>query len=292
MNKKKFQVDWSSTMEKIKKQETSTFKDERLYYPQFSEAGIAQAIIRFLPNPVDGEIPFVSNFSHSIKGMGGWYIENCPTTIKKECPVCKANTAIWDSDPDTVRSRSRKKSYYTNILVVKDPMHPENEGKVWLFKYGKKVHEKIMEKLQPPEGGINEPVMVFDYYKGADFKLIIKKIKVNNVLMPNYDSCTFNEPSPIGTDEAVEKIHNSLYKLDEFIAESNFKPYDELEAKFNRVVGVSKPTSIKVADIVVTGPKTEAIVKAPDNTTETSVFDDKGSEGNVDSFFEDLKKDD
>jgi len=293
MQKKKFKIDWGNTMNKIKDQEKSnknSFKDERIYYPQFNDNGTAQAVIRFLPSP-DTDIPFVNVYSHSIRGVGGWYIENCPTTLKKECPVCKANSAIWDSDPDTARSRKRKQNYYSNILVVKDPANPENEGKVFLFRYGFKVHQKIMEKIQPEENAIKEPVMVFDYYDGADFDLIIKKIKVGNLNLPNYDSCEFESPSSVGTDAEIEKIHKSLYGLKEFTEPKNFKAYDELESKFRRVVGATAPSapapqaSAPAADAPASAPKADT--KEPEAVTEDSVFD-----GEDDTFFDSLKNSD
>jgi hypothetical protein len=293
MNKQKFKIDWSKAMDKIREQGDgkkggNSFKDERVYYPQFNENGTAQAIIRFLPSP-DTDIPYVSVYTHSIKGPGGWYIENCPTTLKKECPVCKANSAIWDSDPDTARSRKRKQNYFSNILVVKDPLNPENENKVFLYKYGKKVHDRIMEKLQPGQDSIEEPVMVFDYYEGADFKLIIKKVKVGNISMPNYDNCQFDTPSSVGTDEEIEKVNKSLYGLSEFIAEGAFKGYDELESKFDRVMGSRESrgfsqntpsTTPSQASSKPAQTKQEPITKTADAT----VF-----AGNDDEFFNDLQ---
>jgi len=293
MNKQKFKIDWSKAMDKIREQNDKKggngFKDERIYYPQFNENGTAQAIIRFLPSP-DTDIPFVSVYTHSIKGPGGWYIENCPTTLKKECPVCKANSAIWASDPDTARSRKRKQNYFSNILVVKDPLNAENEGKVFIYKYGKKVHDKIMEKLQPGEDSIEEPVMVFDYYDGADFKLIIKKVKVGTVSMPNYDSCGFDKPSPVGTDEEIEKFSKSLYNLSEFVAESSFKSYDELDSKFDRVMGfgsASKESPVQrqtPASAPAQSSKPAQATKPETKTADVTVF-----AGNDDQFFNELQ---
>lgn len=293
--KRKFGQDWSSAMNKIKEQSEkkggNSYKDERIYYPAFNDNGTAQAIIRFLPSP-DTDVPFVSVYSHSVKGPGGWYIENCPTTLKKECPVCKANSAIWDSDPDTARKRKRKQNYYSNILVIKDPATPENEGKVFLYRYGKKVHDKIMEKIQPGEDSIDEPVMVFDYYDGADFKLIIKKIQVGNIKMPNYDSCQFDVVSPLGTDEEIEKVHNSLYGLTEFISEDAFKSYTELESKFNRVVGI-RGTTTNTTTTNTTPDTTQTQTNS--NTQEasaTKTADNDVFEGNDDEFFKELQNED
>jgi len=283
---KKFKTDWSKTLVKIQdmdsKKNGSSFKDERIYYPQFNEHGVAQAIIRFLPSP-DTDIPFVSVRSHSFKGVGGWLIENCPTTIKKECPVCKGNSGLWDSDPDLVRIRKRKLNYYSNVLVVKDPANPENEGKVYLYKYGKKVHDKILEKIQPGEGSIDQPIVVFDYYEGADFKLIIKKIKVGKDLMPNYDSCNFDSISCVGTDDEIESINSKLYPLSDFISEDKFKPYSELETKYNSVVGLSTESNHRESNQVRTQqPQTHA--KPVTKVADTAVFD-----GDDSDFFKELQ---
>ncbi len=293
MNKKKFGRDWSKTMDKIREQNYkgnsgNSYKDERIYYPEFSSNGTAQALIRFLPSP-DTDIPFVSTYSHSVKGPGGWYIENCPTTLKKECPVCKANSAIWDSDQETARKRKRKQNYYSNILVVKDPAHPENEGKVFLYRYGKKVHDKIMERINPGEDSIEEPVMVFDYYDGADFKLIIKKIKVGNLNMPNYDSCQFDNPSPVGTDAEIEKIDKSLYSLSEFVSPDNFKEYGELESKFNRVVGAPNPAYTNQPTPAPSTTKPEQ--SNTKNETSEAIAEESTFEGSDDDFFNDLQND-
>jgi len=286
MNKKKFKIDWAGTMDKIREQGSkktnNSYKDERIYYPQFNENDTAQAIIRFLPSP-DTDIPFVSVYSHSIQGAG-WYIENCPTTIKKECPACKANTAIWESDPDTARKRKRKQSYYSNILIIKDPANPENEGKVFLYKYGKKVYDKIMSKIDPGSDSIEEPIMVFDYYDGADFKLIIKKIQVGKYKMPNYDDSQFSAPSPVGTDDEIEKYAESLYNLSEFTAPENFKSFDELQTKFERVTGVTG---------VESNNSTPRQNRPTSQTTEVPKVADEGVfEGTDDEFFTDLQKED
>ena len=288
MNKKKFKIDWSKTMDKIREQATTkgtkSFKDERIYYPQFQKNGTAQAIIRFLPSK-DTDIPFVSMYSHSVKGMGGYYIEDCPTTIKKECPVCKANSAIWDSDPDLARKRKRKQNYFSNILVVKDPANPENEGKVWLYKYGKKVYDKIMSKVTPGEDSIEEPIMVFDYYEGADFKLILKKVKVGNVEMPNYDDCRFDNSSSVGTEAEIEKIDNSLYGLSEFVSEESFKSFEELESKFNRVIGVNSSATAPSRN------QSPAPLTTQENKPSTKVAEDTVFEGGDDEFFKELQTD-
>jgi len=239
--KQKFKVDWGNVMNKIKEQSTpakNSFKDERIYTPQFSDSGVAQAEIRFLPSP-DTDVPFVSVYSHSFKNAGGWFIEHCPTTLKKECPVCKANGVLWEAgDETTARNRKRKLSYYSNILVITDKVHPENEGKVFLFKYGIKIYEKIMKKMNPGDDALDKPIMIFDWYEGANFKLIIEKKKVDKIDMPNYDSARFvDTPTPVGDEAKIEDIHKKLYPLKNYISDSNFKSYQDLETKFVKVVG-------------------------------------------------------
>lgn len=278
MNKGKFSLDWSTSMQKIKDQNNAkkNFKDERVYYPQIKDSGTAEAIIRFLPSK-DTDVPFIKLFSHSFNGPGGWFINDCPTTVGLECPVCKNNTELWSVDENTVRTRSRKTNYYANILVIKDPQNPENEGKVFLFKYGKTIHKKIMDKISPEEGGIDEPVMVFDYYNGANFKLKIKMQKVGNANMPNYDASSFDNPSPVGTDEEIEKYHNARYELSEFTNKDRFKSYNDLREKFEKVIG-------KVQVHPTNSPVITSEASVPSTSTEKTVFD-----GDDESFFKELQ---
>lgn len=291
MNKKKFAIDWGKAMSKIKEHENSkggNFKDERIFKPQIKENGTFEAVIRFLPSK-DTDIPFVDLYTHGFKGPGGWYIDNCPTTIKKKCPVCEANSILWDDYPDIVRIRKRKLNYYSNILIVNDPQTPANNGKVFLFRYGKKIHDKIMAKWQPEEGSIVKPVTVFDYYEGANFNLIIKQIKVKDKATPNYDESSFVEVSCVGTDEEIEKIHNSLFSLKDFHAETNFKNYDELKEKHDKVVGQTIRTTEKsdksLERTVVDQPAGKSVASAENEPTGA---DDIFS-GTDESFFENIQ---
>ena len=292
MNKKKFTIDWGKAMQKIKDQENSKggndYKDERIFIPKYKDDGTFQAVIRFLPSN-DTDIPFIQLFSHGFKGPGGWFVDNCPTTLKKKCAVCDANSLIWDEFPDTVRLRKRKLSYYANILVVNDPQTPENNGKVFLFRYGMKIHEKIMQKWQPEEGGILKPVTVFDYYDGANFNLIIKKIKVGKDMMPNYDASTFDSVSAIGTDEVIEKIHNSLFSLKEFHKETNFKTYEELKEKHDKAIGQTISTTERSAG---NSPERVATVSKSTVTSDEEEVPNEASNifsGSDQSFFENLE---
>ena len=220
--------------------ETKSFDDDRFWKPEMDKSGNGFAVIRFLPAPEGEEIPWIRMFSHSFQGPGGWYIENSLTTINKNDPVSEANRVLWNSgseaDKETARRQKRKLSYYTNIYVVSDPKRPENEGKVFLYKFGKKIFDKVMEAMQP-EFSDETPINPFDMWKGADFKLKIRKVDG----FWNYDKSEFAEQSEFLTnDEEREKVYNLEHKLKPFHETSNFKTYDELKEKMERVLGGSR----------------------------------------------------
>lgn len=245
MEKRKFAVDWNQKTKKfIDSNSKKSFDDDRFYYPKMRDDGTAASIIRFLPSP-DTDTDTIKLFTHGFEDVGGWYINNCPTTIYPndydKCPVCKYNGPRWDGYNDEEKRRSRTTNYYTNILVVKDPQTPENEGKVFLFRFGKTINDKILEKISPPKDDIEQkkPVYIFDAYDGLDFKLIIKQKKTKEKSYPNYDGSNWTEtPRAIAeSDDGIEKIYNKRYNLSEFIAPDKFKPFNELEEKFFKVIG-------------------------------------------------------
>ena len=213
------------------------YKDERFWRPTLDKAKNGFAVIRFLPT-VDGEdIPWVKLYSHAFQGPGGWYIENSLTTLGKQDPVSEMNSLLWksgmDSDKDLARQRKRKLNYISNILVVSDPANPQNEGKVFLFKYGQKIFEKVQEAMQP-EFKDEDPIDPFNFWTGANFKL-----KVRNVGgYVNYDKSEFDSPSPLvsGDDAQLEKIWRSQHSLKEHTDPSNFKTYEELKTKLESVL--------------------------------------------------------
>ena len=211
------------------------YQDDRQYYPERDSTGNGYAVIRFL-EPLVGKPPFVKVYNHGFKDVGGWLIENCPTSIDKPCPICAANSDAWQSgDKQLARDRKRKKSYYSNILVVTDPKNPDNEGKVFIFRYGQKIFDKIMGAVEP-EFDDEEPIDPYDLWEGANFKLKIRKVEGQ----VNYDSCEFAETSPIAdTDEAIEEIWNRQYDLTEFLDPKNFKSEKELADRLARVTGRS-----------------------------------------------------
>lgn len=214
--------------------------DERFWQPELDKAGNGFAIIRLLDAPaVDGEdaLPWVQLFTHGFQGPGGWYIENCPTTLQGKCPACEHNNKLWNSgieaNKKVASAQKRKLVYISNVLVVSDPKHPENEGKVFLWRYGKKIFDKIQEKLTPQFEG-ETALNVYDFWKGANLKLKIVKVAGFN----NYDKSEFDVPSPVlEDDKKIEALWKSEYSLRTFVAEDQFKSYDDLSDRLNRTLG-------------------------------------------------------
>ena len=220
------------------------------------------AVIRFLP-AVDGEdLPWAKYYSHGFKGKGGWYIEKSRTTIGEKDPVSEMNTELWNSgverDKDIARERKRRLHYTSNILIVSDPANPQNEGKVFLYKFGKKIFDKIQEAMQP-EFADEEAINPFDFWKGANFKLKVRKVAG----FINYDKSEFDSSSAIydGGDEKLEELWKSEYALSEFTDPSTFKSYDELKKKLHEVIG----SDIRQTEVVET------------STAESTSFNDEDS---------------
>ena len=248
----KKQSNLSSLIDEYNKQttpETKSFDDDRFWKPELDKSGNGYAVIRFLPAPKGEDIPWQRMFSHSFQGPGGWYIENSLTTINKNDPVGEVNRRLWntgsEADKETARRQKRKLSYFTNIYVVTDTKHPEHEGKVCLYKFGKKIFDKVMEAMQP-QFDDEEAINPFDLWKGANFKLKIRKVDG----FWNYDKSEFDAVTPLlDTDAALEKVYDAEYPLKPFHEESNFKSYTELKEKMERVLGqeVDNRTAEQVA---------------------------------------------
>ena len=218
-------------------QEKKSYVDERLWKPELDKTGNGYAVIRFLP-AVDGEdLPWAKVWNHAFQGpTGQWYIENSLTTLGQKDPVSEMNTAYWnsgvESDKEIARRQKRKLQYFSNIYVVSDPKHPEKEGKVFLFRFGKKIFDKLMESMQP---AFDDEVAVnpFDFWKGANFKLKIRKVDG----FWNYDKSEFENPSPLfDNDDAIEEVWKQQYSLADFTAPTNFKSYDELKTRLDMVL--------------------------------------------------------
>lgn len=238
----------TSEFDKSANPETSqkSYEDTRFWKPERDKAGNATATIRFLARTEGDELPWVKLWSHGFKGpTGRWYIENSLTTIGKPDPVGELNMRLWNASEDDksperkqARDQKRKLNYISNILVINDPKHPENNGKVFLFKFGKKIFDKIMDKARPTFED-EDPVNVFDYWEGANFKLRMKMVDK----YPNYDTSEFESVAPIAdSDEEILEIVNQQYKLSEFLDPKNFKSYDELKAKLESVLSGSTMT--------------------------------------------------
>ena len=219
-------------------QEKKSYVDERLWKPELDKSGNGYAVIRFLPAVKGEDLPWAKVWNHAFQGpTGQWYIENSLTTIGQKDPVSEYNSKLWnsgvESDKEIARKQKRKLQYFSNILVVSDPKHPENEGRVFLFRYGKKIFDKMMEAMQPAFED-ESPINPFDFWEGADFKLKIRKVDG----FWNYDKSEFSKPSPISDDESkIESIWKSQYSLAEKLdVNNNFKTYDELSARFHAVI--------------------------------------------------------
>ncbi len=216
---------------------TSGNNDDRLWKLDVDKSGNGYAVIRFLPAPDGEDLPFVKLYSHAFQGPGGWYIENSLTTLGQKDPVSEFNTQLWnngtDAGKDTARKQKRKLTYISNIYVVKDPANPENEGKVFLFKYGKKIFDKLTAAMQP-EFEDEEAIDPFDFWQGANFKLKAKNVAGYR----NYDSSEFAAVTPLlDDDDAMEALWKKQDSLQEFVAADQFKSYDELKKRLEYVLG-------------------------------------------------------
>ncbi len=248
-------------IEKINQPMAATGPDERLWKPELDKSGNGYAVVRFLPAPDGEDMPWAKVWSHAFKGPGGqWYIENSLTTLGKEDPVSDLNRGLWNSgreqDKATARAQKRKLSYYSNIYVVSDPAHPENEGKVFLYKFGKKIFDKLIEAMQPAFAD-ETPLDPFNFWTGANFKLKIRKVDG----YWNYDKSEFAAPAPLlDDDKALEEIWKQAYPLAEFEDPKNFKSFEQLQTRLNLVLGKVTPP---VAPAPVVDESQEEVVAKP-----------------------------
>ena len=243
--------------------EKKSYVDERLWKPELDTSGNGYAVIRFLPAIEGEDLPWVKLFSHAFQGpTGQWYIENSRTTLGRgdigKDPASEYNTSLWNSgvetDKEIARKQKRKLSYYSNIYVVSDSKNPHNEGKVFLFRYGKKIFDKLMAAMQP-EFEDESPINPFDFWKGANFKLKIRKVDG----YWNYDKSEFEAPSAIlDDDSAIERIWKEQYSLADFTAPSNFKSYEELKTRLDAVLSGKQVVSNQtVEDEPIASPKVD-----------------------------------
>ena len=222
--------------------------DERIWKPSVDKSGNGYAIIRFLPEPEGNELPWARVYTHAFQGPGGWFIENSLTTLGQKDPVSEHNSQLWNSGSDAnkeiARKQKRRLSYYSNIFIVADPSNPENEGKVFLYKYGKKIFDKIQEAMKP-EFADETAINPFDFWGGANFKLKIRRVEGYQ----NYDKSEFDKASPLFDDDAkLEEIYNKQYDLNEFTAPDKFKSYEALKTRLENVLGLNQPVKRPVLD--------------------------------------------
>ena len=265
-------------------------KSDNFWRPEVDKAGNGMATIRFLPaSEKDGEdgLPWVKIFSHGFQGPGGWLIDNCLTTKNQQCPVCEHNSTLWNSgieaNKDVVRKQKRKLNYIANVYIVSDPKHPENEGKIKLFKFGKKIFDKVTEAMNP-QFEDETPINPFDMWKGANFKLKIRKVEGYQ----NYDKSEFDSPSVLSDDDAkLEQIWKDSFSLAELVGDKEFKSYDALKGRLDKVLGLNgeapRTTVEQVKAKTFDAPKAKA---------EDSPFKDDTSEEDDLSYFAKLAEED
>ena len=273
--------------------EKKSYVDERIWKPVMDKTGNGFAIIRFLPAPKDEELPWVKLWNHAFQGpTGQWYIENSLTTISQNDPVSELNSKFWnsgvESDKEIARRQKRKLQYYSNIYVVKDSANPENEGKVFLYRYGKKIFDKVMETMQPAFED-ETPINPFDFWEGANFKLKLRKVDG----YWNYDKSEFEKPSALAEDdEKLEEIWGKQYSLSEFTAPTNFKSYDELQTRLNTVLSgttkVGNVTDMQTGSAFDDSPSTATVVDTKEEPAPTVSVSNTEDDDDTMSYFEKL----
>ena len=276
--------------EKINSPSFGNGDDDRFWRTALDKSGNGYAVIRFLPAPTGEDVPWVRTFNHGFQGPGGWYIENSLTTLSKKDPVSEENTRLWntgvEADKETARKRKRKLSYFSNIYVVSDSLHPENEGKVFLFKYGKKIFDKVTEAINPAfkdEKAIN----VFDFWEGANFKLKIRKVDG----FWNYDKSEFEDTKPLSeNDDTLEEVWAKQHPLQPFLEPGNFKTYDELKEKLNKTIA-GTGNSVTVEDINLP-PKVSETVAATSQVDKAVKSDTSNESDQSLSYFSKLAEED
>lgn len=280
----------SKAIEALSSPSEGAEKSDNFWKCEVDKAGNGMATIRFLPAPgADGDdgLPWVKIHSHGFQGPGGWLIDNCLTTKNQQCPVCEHNSTLWNSgieaNKDVVRKQKRKLNYIANVYIVSDPKHPENEGKVKLFKFGKKIFDKISEAMNP-QFADETPINPFDLWKGANFKLKIRKVEGYQ----NYDKSEFDSASALSDDDSeLEKIWGQAHSLQEMIADKEFKSYDELKKRLDKVLGLNGEAPRTTVEQV----KAKTF-DAPKAAAEDSPFKDDTSEEDDLSYFAKLAEED
>ena len=271
--------------------------DDGFWKPEVDKSGNGSAIIRFLPAPNGEDVPFVRIWDHGFQGPGGWFIEKSLTTLGEKCPVSEYNSMLWNSgteaDKTFVRQKTKRRlSFVSNIYVVKDPSNPDNEGQVFLYKYGKKIFDKLQDQMTP-EFDDETPVNPFDLWDGANFRLKIRKVEGYR----NYDKSEFDSPAALlDDDEKLEEVWNSEKSLSDLVDPKHFKSYDELKSKLYRVLALDGGgTANTVTADELSEPKPQKQRKAKQTTEEAPPWDETVSDSSDEedglSFFKQLAED-
>ena len=267
-------------------QEKKSYVDERLWKPTMDKSGNGYAVIRFLPAPDGEDLPWVKLWNHAFQGpTGQWYIENSLTTLGNNAPVSEYNSKLWnsgvESDKESARKQKRKLQYYSNIYVVSDSANPQNEGKVFLYRFGKKIFDKVMEAMQPAFED-ETPINPFDFWEGANFKLKLRKVDG----YWNYDKSEFESVSALSDDDDVlEEIYKKQYSLAEFTAPTNFKSYNELKTRLDMVLSGTVAANSTVETLMEDEPTATATVDTKPAPTVTVTED---NDDDAMSYFEKL----
>ena len=266
--------------------EKKSYVDERLWKPTMDKTGNGYAVIRFLPAPKGEDLPWVKLWNHAFQGpTGQWFIENSLTTLGNNDPVSEYNSKLWnsgiESDKEIARKQKRKLSYYSNIYVVSDAANPQNEGNVFLYRYGKKIFDKVMEAMQPPFPD-TDPINPFDFWEGANFKLKLRKVDG----YWNYDLSSFDSVTPLldGDDGALEEMYNKQYSLADFTSPTNFKSYDELKTRLDAVLSGTVVANTTVQTLMESEPSSAIKVDTKPEPAPTVEADDDDAM----SYFEKL----
>jgi len=272
--------------EKISNPNTFGEADDRYWRPELDKSGNGYSIVRFLPAPDGEDLPWARMWNHGFQGPGGWYIENSLTTQGKKDPVSEHNAKLWNSgieaNKEIARKQKRRLNYTSNVYVIKDPANPENEGQVKLYRYGKKIFDKIND-LMNPEFEDETPVNPFDLWEGANFKMKIRKVEG----FSNYDKSEFDTPSALlEDDDKMEEIWKTEHSLKEIVSDDKFKPFEELKEKLDRVLGLGTE--------VASAPKSEDVPfdggqpYNPPSTPATAEVDSGGTEEEAMGYFQKL----
>ena len=270
-------------------QEKKSYVDERLWKPTMDKSGNGYAVIRFLPSCEGEDLPWAKVWNHAFQGpTGQWYIENSLTTLGNNDPVSEYNSKLWnsgvESDKETARKKKRKLQYFANIYVVSDSANPQNEGGVFLYRFGKKIFDKVMEAMQPAFED-ESPINPFDFWNGANFKLKLRKVDG----YWNYDKSEFESVSALSEDDDVlEGIYKKQYSLNEFTAASNFKSYDELKTRLDMVLSGTVAANTTVQTLMEDEPTATVSVDTKETPAPTVSVSAEDDDDDAMSYFEKL----